>query len=139
MHRSAAQLPHCDLFRPNPPLDNPAPDNPASDLVIWGITRQGRRFRPSDWGERLAGLTAAYNLSDRLRYSSLVLPARIGSARAVIVSGKLAAAEPRLHRFLLGFARDNDLVTQELPEPMTSPLSLEPPEPPSHPEPHEPV
>ena len=55
------------------------------DVVIWGITTGGKSFRPSDWTERLAGLTSAFGEDRKLVYSPLVLPVMIDGARAVIV------------------------------------------------------
>ncbi|MEP7208437.1 MAG: DUF3579 domain-containing protein [Casimicrobiaceae bacterium] len=122
-------------------MDPVEPESVAAepDRVIWGVTRGGARFRPSDWAERLAGLTAAFHLSDRLRFSSLVEPATISGARAIVVSGKLKTAEPRLYQFLLGFARDNDLVVQTLAEGEVSLQTLVPPLPAPPGEPREPV
>ena len=31
-----------------------------SEVVIHGLTREGRTFRPSDWAERLAGVMAQF-------------------------------------------------------------------------------
>jgi hypothetical protein len=106
-------------------MDAPRPH----DVVIWGMTSAGRTFRPSDWAERLAGLTGAFHLSDRLSYSALVLPVSVRGVTALIVSGDLYAKEVRLHRFLLNFARDNDLLTTECPDAITSAQTLEPPSP----------
>jgi len=99
----------------------------SPDVVIWGLTQSGRTFRPSDWWERLAGLTAAFHLSERYAYSSLVEPALVQGVRALVVSGDLDAKEPRLYRFLLNFARDNDLATTESPTAITEPHLLTPP------------
>lgn len=103
-------------------------DPSAPDIVIWGLTKGGRPFRPSDWAERLAGLTAAFKLSDRLAYSALVLPATVKGVRAVIVSGTLRGQEPRLHQFLLNFARDNELLTTTCENAITAVDKLTPPE-----------
>ena len=116
-----------------------APGAAPPDVVIWGVTRSGRTFRPSDWSERLAGLTAAFKLSDRLAYSPLVSPVEIRGVRAVIVSGKLCQVEPRLYQFLLNFARDNELTTVSYPEGVGSVAALEPPATPKGREPREPV
>jgi len=113
------------------------------DVVIWGVTHAGRTFRPSDWAERLAGLTAAYHLADRLAYSALVSPVIVRGVRALVVSGELSTKEARLYRFLINFARDNDLMTTESAEPIASVQDLVPPTPPRAPrragEPAEPV
>jgi len=105
-----------------------APPEPRPhDIVIWGVTAAGRTFRPSDWSERLAGLTSAFHLAGRYSYSDLVLPVSVKDVRAVVVSGDLCAKQPQLYRFLLNFARDNELVTTESADAITSPQSLTPP------------
>ncbi len=70
------------------------------DVVIWGITAAGKTFRPSDWTDRIAGLTSAFGEDRKLVYSPLVLPVMVGGTRAVIVGHELEAIEPRLFRFL---------------------------------------
>jgi len=107
------------------------------DVVIWGITTGGKSFRPSDWTERLAGLTSAFGEDRKLVYSPLVLPVMIDGARAVIVGYELEAIEPRLFRFLLSFAQDNELQVLRLKDALASPHRLVPPAPGR--EPREPV
>ena len=108
------------------------------DVVIWGITRSGRTFRPSDWSERLAGLTSAFGGDHKLAYSPLVLPMTIEGNRVVIVGRGLETLEPRLFRFFLAFAHDNELQTAEVHDAIAAPRSLRPPLP-LRPEPQEPV
>ncbi len=115
------------------------------DVVIWGITRSGRQFRPSDWAERLAGLTSAFGHDQKLSYSPFVRPVNIRGVKAVIVGQTLEALEPRLYHFLLNFARDNELQTAFASGAMANADALLPPtiaKPPPKPpatEPREPV
>jgi hypothetical protein len=112
----------------------------AEDVVVWGVTASGRKFRPSDWAERLAGLTAAFGSQHKLVYSPLVRPIAVRGVKALVVDGKLAAAGPRLYRFLLNFARDNGLAVQRVPDALANAHSLTPPGPaPTGNEPREPV
>ncbi len=80
-----------------------------SDLIIKGITMDGHQFRPSDWSDRLCGVMSAFGADEQLRYSPLVTPALRDGLRCVIVRRELAELEPRLFRFFLSFAVDNDL------------------------------
>ena len=80
-----------------------------SDLVIKGITLDGQPFRPSDWSDRLCGVMSAFGADEQLRYSPLVTPALRDGLRCVIVRRELAELEPRLFKFFLSFAVDNDL------------------------------
>jgi hypothetical protein len=93
---------------------SPAPDFAAStavesDLVIKGLTRDGQPFRPSDWSDRLCGVMSAFGADEQLRYSPLVQPALREGVRCVIVKKELAALEPRLFKFFLSFAVENEL------------------------------
>ena len=110
------------------------------DAVIWGITKGGRPFRPSDWAERLAGVTSAFGRDQKVTYSPHVRPVIVNGVRAVIVGHDLASLEPRLWQFLLHFATDNDLEVSHVAGAMGSSQSLEPPRPAaSTGEPREPV
>ncbi len=109
------------------------------DVVIWGVTRSGRRFRPSDWAERLAGLVSAFGDDRKLAYSPLVLPMTLQGVKTVIIGAGLESLEPRLYRFLTGFARDNDLQTSRVEGALASPQSLIPPVTGTAREPQEPV
>ena len=97
------------------------------DVVIWGVTAAGRPFRPSDWTDRIAGLTSAFGEDRKLIYSPLVLPVQVGGARAVIVGHELDANEPRLFRFLISFAQDNELQVVRIRDARASPDRLVPP------------
>jgi hypothetical protein len=94
------------------------------DVVIWGVTAAGRPFRPSDWHDRIAGLTSAFGDDHKLVYSPLVLPVQVGDVRAVIVGHELEAIEVRLFRFLLSFARDNELQVARIANALASPHGL---------------
>ncbi len=80
-----------------------------SDLIIKGLTLSGQQFRPSDWSDRLCGVMSAFGADEQLRYSPMVTPALRDGLRCVIVRRELAELEPRLFRFFLSFAVDNEL------------------------------
>ncbi len=83
---------------------------PAGEVVIRGVTVQGRTFRPSDWAERLASVASHMGADNRLNYSPNVRPVSRDGIRCVVISRALEQEESRLFRFLLDFARQNDLV-----------------------------
>jgi hypothetical protein len=116
-------------------------DAAGLDVVIWGETAAGRSFRPSDWADRLAGLTSAFGQDQKLTYSPLVCPVSVRGVRAVIVACQLAELEPRLYQFLLNFARDNELVVTYAEGAIDAPRTLVPPgmDPLRSTEPQEPV
>lgn len=94
---------------------------PARSFYILGVTADGRRFRPSDWAERLAGAMACFRpggssarLSDCIGYSPYCEPRTVDGHTAVLVSGSLRAAEPMAWDFVTNFARDNGLQTRDV-------------------------
>jgi len=84
-------------------------DEFQGEIVIRGLTRAGRTFRPGDWAERLAGVASCVGADHRLHYSPLVCPATRQGVRCVVIQRALERREARLFRFLLDFARQNDL------------------------------
>lgn len=110
-----------------PAEPEPPTTAPRRDAVLWGITTAGRTFRPSDWAERLAGLTSAFGADQRIVYSPLVCPVDVRGVRALIVSHALSDLEPRLYQFLINFARDNELVLAWEPGAIDATRRLVPP------------
>jgi hypothetical protein len=82
------------------------------EFVILGVTAEGKPFRPSDWAERLCGVMAAFGGDGRMQYSPYVHPVTADGVRSVVVDLRLEEIEPMAYRFLLGFARDNNLKTR---------------------------
>ncbi|HYT47142.1 MAG TPA: DUF3579 domain-containing protein [Burkholderiales bacterium] len=85
------------------------PDLEIVEFVIQGLTRDGRRFRPSDWAERLCGVMSAFGGDHRMQYSPFVHPVSANGVRCVVVDARLGQVEPMAYRFLLSFAKDNEL------------------------------
>ncbi len=91
---------------------------PFTEYFIQGVTKNGRKFRPSDWAERLAGVMSAYGPGAKgpnayLQYSRYVRPVLIGDLKVVIVDSRLRDIEPMAFDFCMNFAKDNDLVVTE--------------------------
>lgn len=85
----------------------------AIEFVIVGQTVAGSQFRPSDWAERLCGVMAAFGGDHRMQYSPYVHPITSAGLRCVVVDKRLEAEEPMAFRFLLAFARDNELKVRD--------------------------
>ena len=79
------------------------------EFVIVGVTADGKPFRPSDWAERLCGVMSAFGGDHRMQYSPYVHPVTANGVRCVVVDTRLEAIEPMAYRFLVGFAKDNEL------------------------------
>ena len=79
------------------------------EIVIQGATASGQPFRPSDWAERLCGVMSAFSEDRYLSYSPYLKPIIAAGVRCVLVDVKLAEVDPAAYRFLLDFAKDNEL------------------------------
>jgi len=84
------------------------PDSPV-EFVIVGTTAEGKPFRPGDWAERLCGVLAEFGGDERLEYSPHVHPTSIDGVSVVVVGAGLQKIEPKAYRFLVSFAKDNEL------------------------------
>lgn len=80
------------------------------EYVIRGETRAGRKFRPSDWAERLCSLFATMGPNNRMSYSPHIFPTNREGLVCVVVNKAMEAQDPMAFKFMLDFARDNDLV-----------------------------
>ena len=88
-------------------------DEGVVEFVILGVTLDGKPFRPSDWAERLCGVMSAFGGDHRMQYSPFVHPVTSNGVRCVVVDVRLEAIEPMAYRFLLTFAKDNELQVRE--------------------------
>ncbi|MGH8691920.1 MAG: DUF3579 domain-containing protein [Burkholderiales bacterium] len=89
------------------------PDAAVVEFIILGTTRDGKTFRPSDWAERLCGVMAAFGGDHRMQYSPFVHPITASGVRCVVVDLRLEEIEPMAYRFLLNFAKDNELQVRD--------------------------
>ena len=79
------------------------------EIVIQGVTESGQPFRPSDWAERLCGMMSVFSEDRHLSYSPYLKPIIAAGMRCVVVDVRLEEMDPAVFRFLLEFARDNEL------------------------------
>ena len=88
--------------------DTCVPDIPV-EVVIQGVTEGGSTFRPSDWAERLCGVMSAFGADRHMQYSPYVHPITSNGVKCVVIDKRLEVIEPMAFRFLLAFAKDNEL------------------------------
>ncbi len=79
-----------------------------SQLIIEGVTQEGKPFRPSDWAERVSGRLATFH-NQRIIYSPLLKPGVKDGNKCVYVDKKLKETNPELYNQLLEFAKRNNL------------------------------
>lgn len=97
-----------------------------AQLIIEGITEDGRVFRPSDWIERLIDTAAAFGPERRVNRKPYSGPERrrqqVSFLRAQMLAGRkclavdtlLRHANPAAFDFVLQFARSNHLRCLEI-------------------------
>lgn len=78
-------------------------------IIIKGVTRDGRRFRPSDWAQRLTTAVASAGPGRRIHFHPKVSMATIDGVNCVVVDASLEEEDPPLFRFLIGFGESNAL------------------------------
>lgn len=84
----------------------------SRDLIIKGVTTAGKTFRPSDWAERLSSAVSTFGADNRMNYSPYVRPVTRDGVACVWVGAAYEKVAPQTYRFLMDFARDNDLVVE---------------------------
>ncbi len=84
-------------------------DKIYDNFVIVGLTLEGRKFRPSDWAERLCGIMSVFGAEKKMTYSPYVRPGHHDHEKAVFVDARIHEIEPLAYHFLQNFARDNRL------------------------------
>ena len=94
-YNSEANLPAAiPLGRPTDLRLYPMVSNNAKEIFIWGITLDGKPFRPSDWAERLAGVMSPFRPGgatpgSHLSYSPWCTPKTLAGVKCVIVNREL--------------------------------------------------
>jgi hypothetical protein len=86
------------------------------EWFILGETIDGKKFRPSDWSERLCSTVCAFANNRSLTYSSYARPALRGGKAGVLLSTLLQDLHPQAYRFVMDFAKENRLVVEPASE-----------------------
>src|SRR3569832_1793886 len=86
-----------------------ADEDSEDRLIIQGITTNNKKFRPSDWIERIATLWAQFGQARRLRYSHALSTCVIEGVNSLEVAKGLQHQEPNMYDFVMLFAHQNNL------------------------------
>lgn len=107
----------------NPPTMSSNP-NRLRQLLIVGVTKDGKTFRPSDWSERLAGAMSAFRpggsaggIASFIGYSPYCVPRTVDGQKCVLVNEALRNVEVMAWDFVMHFARDNELEVRDVTPP----------------------
>ncbi len=81
----------------------------VQQIIIRGVTQDGKKFRPSDWAERLYTAVASYGPDRRPVFPPHVHLTMKDGMKCIAIDTRMQDQNPMLYDFLLGFARDNNL------------------------------
>lgn len=84
-------------------------NKPQNEIIIEGLTRAGKPFRPSDWVDRMCSTYASFGTDKKLRYSPYLKPRMVNGVRCLAVDLKLRDVNPDGFAQLMHFAEENQL------------------------------
>jgi len=76
--------------------------------IVQGVTSSGRKFRPSDWIDRMASMGAKY-VNRRLVFSDLMHPELYEGQKCLIIDAELEIKDPCMFQHVMSFVQSNDL------------------------------
>lgn len=79
------------------------------EIIIEGLTRAGKPFRPSDWVDRTCSTYATFGTDKKLVYSPYLKPKVMNGVRCLAVDMKLKDVNPDGFTQLMQFADENQL------------------------------
>lgn len=82
------------------------------EVIIEGQTADGKKFRPSDWVDRLCGMLAQFE-RQKVSYSPYLRPMMFKDMQCVAIKKTLESKSPSVFDFLMQFANDNKLVVTD--------------------------
>ena len=86
-----------------------APNVVPNEIIIEGLTRAGKPFRPSDWVDRTCSTYATFGVDKKLVYSPYLKPRVVNNVRCLAVDLKLKNINPAGFEQLMLFATENNL------------------------------
>lgn len=84
-------------------------ENTTEEIIIQSLTREGKRFRPSDWVDRICSSYATFGEDRKLRYSPYLKPEMIDGIRCLAVDMQLKTTNRDGFEELMQFAEENNL------------------------------
>lgn len=88
-------------------------DNNRSIILIEGQTKDGKKFRPSDWAERMSGALSTFGRDQRIQYSPLLKPVTVNGLKCVAMDAELQQINPDVYHHIMNFVKRNELSVLE--------------------------
>ena len=83
-------------------------------IIIEGVTESGRKFRPSDWAERMSGALSTFGRDHRIQYSPMLQPMTLNGIKCVSVDPHLKDSYPELFSHIMRWVDMNHLKITEI-------------------------
>ena len=83
-------------------------------IIIEGITENGRKFRPSDWAERMSGALSTFGRDQRIQYSPLLQPMTVNGIKCVSIDPQLKDSFPEMFAYIMRWVDTNRLKVVEI-------------------------
>lgn len=81
--------------------------------IIESRNRDGDKFRPSDWIERISSQIAQYGRGRSLGYRDCARPRIINGEKCLVIEQRLSVRDPDAYAFVKEFADTNNLKVRE--------------------------
>jgi len=81
----------------------------SEKLVIESVREDGKKFRPSDWIERISANMGTFGPDHRLHYADSVKPGVVNGEKCLIVDPSLESDNPAAYQYIMSFAQSNAL------------------------------
>lgn len=91
-------------------------------LIIRSVTEDGRKFRPSDWIERISTTMATFGKDNRLHYSNGVRPGMVDGEKCLLVENSVKESNPAAFEYIMTFVNANRLQMSQVCETKISEL-----------------
>lgn len=81
----------------------------VKSIIIEGVTEDGRKFRPSDWAERMSGMLSTFGGDHRIHYSPQLRPISLEGVKCIAMDPELEQSNPIVFTQVMDFAKRNNL------------------------------
>lgn len=109
-------LKHSQITQAEKILSMTDKQNKNNVLIIQGETQDGRKFRPSDWAERMSGMLSTFGDDHRIHYSPKLRPISLDGTKCIALHKSLEDTQPAIYKQIMDFASRNNLIIKESQE-----------------------
>jgi len=82
-------------------------------IIIKGVTCSGKKFRPSDWAERMSGALSTFGRDHRIQYSPMLQPLTINGVKCISIDPSLKEIYPEMFSYIMHCVDINQLNVTE--------------------------